>query len=441
MTLSATAREPEIRVSSGLRGPFLFGMIVILLFFGGLGAWGALAPLASAVVASGTLVVEGQRKTVQHLEGGIVERILVKEGDRVDAGQLLVQLESTGARALADVLRSQLAGLLIQEARLAAEREGRERFALPAELDDQRMTPAVISAMTSETGYITARAASYRGQVELVEKRISQLEEQIQGFRALRESQSEQSRLIKDELAGLRQLLEQGYVSRSRVLALERNAAQLDGQAAQYASDIARARQQITESQTQIAQLRRQREDEVSRDLRDVQQKLSELRPRLQSALDVLERTEIRSPIGGIVVGLTVFTQGGVIDRGRRLMDIVPVDSELVVEAAVRPEDVSEVKAGGRAEIRFTTLNQRSLPIVDGHIRSISADRLIDERSGRPYYAAMVTVDPASLARLGSLVPQPGMPVEVMFPTGERSPIDYLVSPLVRRFDKALLEP
>ncbi len=441
MTLSATAREPEIRVSSGLRGPFLFGMIVILLFFGGLGAWGALAPLASAVVASGTLVVEGQRKTVQHLEGGIVERILVKEGDRVDAGQLLVQLESTGARALADVLRSQLAGLLIQEARLAAEREGRERFALPAELDDQRMTPAVISAMTSETGYITARAASYRGQVELVEKRISQLEEQIQGFRALRESQSEQSRLIKDELAGLRQLLEQGYVSRSRVLALERNAAQLDGQAAQYASDIARARQQITESQTQIAQLRRQREDEVSRDLRDVQQKLSELRPRLQSALDVLERTEIRSPIGGIVVGLTVFTQGGVIDRGRRLMDIVPVDSELVVEAAVRPEDVSEVKAGGRAEIRFTTLNQRSLPIVDGRIRSISADRLIDERSGRPYYAAMVTVDPASLARLGSLVPQPGMPVEVMFPTGERSPIDYLVSPLVRRFDKALLEP
>lgn len=435
------AHEPEIQAPSGLRGPFLFGMAVILIFFGGFGTWGALAPLASAVVASGTLVVEGQRKTVQHLEGGIVERILVKEGDKVEAGQLLLQVESTAARSLVDVLRSQLAGLLVQEARLTAEREGRERFVLPPELDALRLTPAVMGAMASETSYITARTASYRGQVELVEKRISQLDEQIMGFRALRESQSEQSRLIKDELSGLRQLLEQGYVSRSRVLALERNAAQLDGQAAQYASDIARARQQITESQTQIAQLKRQREDEVSRDLRDVQQKISELRPRMQSAVDVLERTEIRAPIGGLVVGLTVFTQGGVIDRGRRLMDIVPADSVLVVEAAVRPEDVNEVRIGGRAEIRFSALTQRNLPVVDGQIRALSADRLVEERSGRAYYTAMVTVDPTSLARLGTLVPQPGMPVEVMFPTGNRSALDYLLSPLARRFDKALLEP
>ncbi len=433
--------DPEIRVSSSLRGPFVFGLLVIAVFFGGFGTWGYLAPLASAVVAQGTLVVEGQRKTVQHLEGGIVERILVKEGDKVEAGQLLVQVESTAARSLVEVLRSQLAGLLVQEARLTAEREEREGFTLPPELDDLRATPVVMSAMASESSYLAARTASYRGQVELVNKRISQLEEQIQGFRALRQSQSEQSRLIKDELSGLRQLLEQGYVSRSRVLALERNAAQLDGQAAQYASDISRARQQITESQTQIAQLRRQREDDVSRDLRDVQQKISELRPRLQSALDVLDRTEIRSPIGGLVVGLSVFTQGGVIDRGRRLMDIVPADSVLVVEAAVRPEDVNEVKIGGRAEIRFTTANQRNLPVVEGEIRGVSADRLVEERSGRPYYTATVTVDPASLSRLGTLVPQPGMPVDVMFPTGNRSALDYMLSPLLQRFDKAMLEP
>jgi len=433
--------DPEIRVSSNLRGPFVFGLLVIAVFFGGFGTWGYLAPLASAVVAQGTLVVEGQRKTVQHLEGGIVERILVKEGDKVEAGQLLVQVESTAARSLVEVLRSQLAGLLVQEARLTAERGEREAFTLPPELDDLRATPVVMSAMASESSYLAARTASYRGQIELVNKRISQLEEQILGFGALRQSQSEQSRLIKDELSGLRQLLEQGYVSRSRVLALERNAAQLDGQAAQYASDISRARQQITESQTQIAQLKRQREDDVSRDLRDVQQKISELRPRLQSALDVLDRTEIRSPIGGLVVGLSVFTQGGVIDRGRRLMDVVPADSVLVVEAAVRPEDVNEVKIGGRAEIRFTTANQRNLPVVEGEIRGVSADRLVEERSGRPYYTATVTVDPATLSRLGSLVPQPGMPVDVMFPTGNRSALDYMLSPLLQRFDKAMLEP
>ena len=413
------------------------GWAIIAVFFGLFGTWAAVAPLKGAVVANAVVKVEGNRKSVQHLEGGIVKELRVKEGDRVAAGDIVIVLDPSQARAEHEVLSQDLIVLRATEERLRAELTHRAEMTIPDDLKafgDDRYVKEVWDAQVHQ---MEVRLTALEGQRQVIKEKIAQLEYQIVGLEAQVHAFNAQVVSVKDERVSLLPLLERGLVARPRVSQLERTAAGLDGQIADAKANIAKARQAIAEQVQQTAQLDNDRMTDLAKDLRDTQAKLLEVIPKLMHARSVLDRIEIRSPYTGRVVGLNVFSVGGVINRGDKIMDVVPDKESLVVEAQVAVEDISEVHPNMRAEVHLTAYKQRTTPLVHGDVLQVSADRLTDTKTNNPYYTALVQVDEEELAELPHIRLYPGMPATVMIPTVERTALDYLVGPLVMSFNHA----
>ncbi len=414
------------------------GYIILILAAIGL-TWAAIAPLESAIVAHGELVVKTHRKTIQHLEGGVVREILVADGQTVSAGQVLLRLDDVMARANLNLLQGEADALTAQEARLIAERDRRGSIQFPAELLARRGDPNVAAAMAGEVSAFRARSASVNQQVNVYGQRSEENDRTIDGLKSQREAVQQQAALIRQELASIEGLYTQGYVPISRLLALRRQAADLDGQDGQLAGRIAQIQAGSGENRLQGLSLIDQKLSDVVKDLRDVQTKRFDVLDRLHAAQDTLTRTTIVAPDAGIVVGLSVHTRGAVIKPGETVMEIVPSRDSLQVAIRVRPEDADHVRPGMTGRINFSSYRQRRLPIIKGVVETMSADRLLDEK-GQPYFAADVTVDSSGLGPYPDARLMPGMPAEVEIDTGARTAFSYLTEPITDVFRHGLRE-
>ncbi|WFU36304.1 HlyD family type I secretion periplasmic adaptor subunit [Bradyrhizobium brasilense] len=423
--------------NDSIRSIALAGWLIIAIFFFGLGTWAVTAPLNGAVVANAVVKVDGNRKSLQHLDGGIVKELHVREGDRVLAGDLLIVLDETQARAEHEVLTQQYAVLRATEVRLLTELDHGSQLVMPPDLKARSDDPYFKSVWNGQVSQFDTRRASLEGQRSVVREKINQLGSQIVGSEAQVKSFTNQIDSVRKEAKDIAPLVERGLIARPRILQLERTAYGLEGQIADANASIAKARQAIAEQEQQIAQFDNDRMTDVTKDLRDTQAKLLEVIPKAMNAKAVLGRMEIRAPYTGRVVGLNVFSVGGVIQRGDKILDIVPDEDSLTIEAQVAVEDISDVHPNTRAEVHLTAYKQRIVPIIHGDVILVSADRLTDPKTNNPYYTAFVRIDQNELAALPNIHLYPGMPATVMIPTVQRTAFDYIVGPLIMSFNHA----
>jgi HlyD family type I secretion membrane fusion protein len=422
------------------RRPLRIGAAVIFVTFGIFGLWACLAPIDSAAVAPGVVTVESNRRVIQHLEGGIIRDILVEEGSHVKAGEVLVRLEDTRARAQLNILQTDLDSNMAVESRLKAERDGLAEVKFPAELLSRLEERGDRSIVTAQENLFRARRASIQGQKQILEQRIEQFRQQIVGFQSLQKSKEQQLATIKDELAGLSGLLEEGYVTKSRVLALQREAARLEGETGDHLASIARAEQGIGEAKLQIYQLEKTHQEEVAKELRDVQEKVVEAREKVVAAEDVMRRIDITAPVGGTVLNLAIHTKGGVIPPGGTIMEIVPENDTLVLEVQVSPLDIDTIHVGDQVAIHVSAVDTRLTPTIFGTLDTLSADRVTDPRTGNAFYKGRVVIAQDQLDRLGEHRLQSGMAVEAMVKRGEQSVMHYLMKPLIDSLSRSFKE-
>jgi HlyD family type I secretion membrane fusion protein len=412
------------------------GMAIAIAFFVIFLGWAALVPLDAGVNAAGQIAVLGNRQTVQHKDGGIVTAIHVREGQHVRAGDVLIELSAPELKASERALTSDYLTLLAQRARLLAERSGQHDFAPPAEFatlspDDRPIAEQVMQLQRSE---MHARGGAVSAQQSVLGERASQLVQQQSGYTQQRASLIEQQRLINEELDGLKSIAAKGFASMNRVRELERQEAQLKGQQASMESEYARAGEGIGETKMQSLSVSRDRLEQVESDLKDTQSKLSETLPKLVATREQLEHSLVRAPVTGQVVGLDVFTIGGVVAPGQKLMDIVPDGRELVIQAQLKPTDADDAYPGQKAQVRFLSIHNRSLPLLTGTVRTVSADSFTDEKTGRSYFKTEIVVPEAELNRVRSVMGngelRPGIPVEAVLKVRKRTALQYLLEPL-----------
>lgn len=420
--------------------PLRRAIFTIVISLGGVFGWGALASIDSAVVATGTLVVELNRRIVQHLEGGIVGEVLVREGDRVEAGQTLIRLDATRARAQLAVIRDDIDRVRAREAVLEAERDERDSVTFPADLMQRATEPKVIEVLTVQRNDFEARRLSLQGQMEILSQRVLQLRKQIDGLRVRIDSNDRQLVLVRQEIVSVEGLVRQGLERLPRLLGLQREEARLLGERGEAIETVARTEQAIGETELQRVQLTRTRQEEVSKELRELQGRLFELREREVAAADQLNRLEIVAPERGTVMDLRFATMGGVIAPGAHVTAIVPQEERLVVEAQVLPNDIDTVRAGMPTSIRLSHAGARWTPVIEGLVERVSPDRTQDQRTGLPYFAVRIGVPPEEIEKHGDLRLQSGMHAEVLIRRGERSVASYFVRPLIDRFSKSLRE-
>lgn len=439
-TPTAPLPAPRPALHGSLRGPVLSIYLIVGLGLGGFTAWSASAPLSGGASMPGRVAVESNRQTVQHLEGGIVSEILVKDGDAVAAGQVLLRLSDVRVRANLQVLSDRLSASLAQRARLVAERDNAVEVTFPDRLLAAADNPVVAEQIRAQQISFRSRLDTKQGQVVILRQRIEQLSRQKEGLIAQLEATKVQIETINRELSGLRRLFAEGLAPKTRILALERSAADLIGRQGQLVSDIARSDVAAGEAQLQIEQVDNTFHSDVVQELEKVEREIAELDEQRTAAQDQMERTEIRAPVAGIVVGLAAHTVNGVIAPGGHILDIVPQDQPLIVEAYVRPEDIDKVLPGEIAEVRFSAFSTRTTPSVEGRIAVVSADVLSDPQGKQSYYLARVIVADDQIARLGSARLVPGMPAEVIVNTGQRTALEYLLKPVQDMFARSFKE-
>ena len=445
MEISAKAGSSELHSETGgrfgLRFPIIIGFVIIALFFGALGGWAALAPLESAAIAPGEVTIDTNRKTIQHLEGGIISEILVRDGDIVAPGQALIRLEKIQSRAELELLQGRHITASAIEARLIAERDGQTEILFPEWLLDRLEEPEVIDTVAGQINIFASRQESLDHQTQILRQRIAQFGEEITGLEGQIAAENVQLQLIAEESSDVRHLVESGLARRPRLLALEREAAALEGQRSQNLAGIARARQSISEAELRISELNTELGNEVVQLLSETQAELFDLADRIRASEDKLIRTEVRAPIGGTIVSLQVHTLGGVIGPGASLLDIVPSDDPLVIEARIDPGDVDVVRPGLDAQVRISAFSQQNIKPIPGIVTYVSADRLDDERTGVGYYVARIKLAEKDIAEaLSGAKIQPGMQAEVMIATGARTVLEAIIRPLSDSFNCSFRE-
>lgn len=418
------------------------GYVILLLAFGVFGGWAALAELDSAAVAPGIVTVDSYRKTVQHLEGGIVKEILVRDGAVVKTGDVLLRLEDTQVRAQLEMIRNQYLTNLALDARLIAEREQRKKITFPDELLDANDDSRIKEIVVSQEREFEVRRATLQGEVAVLEQRIGQLEEQVRGLDATQAIKQKRIASYREEVEDMQKLFNRGLGDKLRLREMERLALELEGERAGHLSDMSRAKIQISETRLQILQRQKAFQEDVASQLRETQAKHFDLKERLRALSDILARIEIRATNDGVVVGMGVHTIGGVITPGSRILDIVPGNERMVVEAQVSPVDIDKVQVGLIADIRFSAFRTRTTPVVEGTVETVSADRLTDPATHQPYYLARIVVTEAGMETLTALnlTVVPGMPAEVMIKTGERTFLNYLLQPVTDSLARSFRE-
>lgn len=424
-----------------LRGPILIGLMILIIGVGGFFGWSFTAQLDSAAIAPGIVVVESRRKTIEHLEGGILEAILVKEGDEVSEGQMLMTLSEIQARSELSQVEAQYRTNLAQFARLIAERDRLEQVTFAKDLlADAQTDPAVARVVTTQEALFERRRRVLQGQDAVYREQIEQVGREITGLESRLGADRESLELLQREIAGVETLVSQGYAPETRLLALKREQANLRGNIGDLEAQVAQSRLRIAETELERLNTEEEFTSEVVTELQDVEKNLQELEGQLSAARDVVNRVHIRAPQDGVVVGLTVHTEGEVVQGGETLLEIVPASDRLLIEALVRPEDIDVVHAGMDAQIRLSAYSFRSTPPVAGMVRTVSADRVKDEASGTSAYLAMIEVAEEDLANLQDVRLYPGMPAEVMVRTGQRTAMDYMITPILRSFERGMRE-
>jgi HlyD family type I secretion membrane fusion protein len=410
------------------------------MFVTGFFGWASFAELESSANAPGVIVVESHRKTVQHLEGGIVKDVLVAEGDRVAAGQPLLRLEETQAESNFRLLRDQTNGLEAQEARLIAERDGAAKISFPPDLVAMRSDPKVAQILAGEQNTFLTRKNALAKQIDILSQRNNENERQVAGLQSQQDAVKKQGSLIEQEAAGVEDLYKQGLSTLPRVLALRRQAADLTGQSGQITEHMAQIDLSSEENNLQMTSLRNQQLASIANDLRDVQAKKFDVLARLNGAEDVMTRLDLVAPVSGKIVNLAVHTKGAVIKPGDTVMEIVPADDALEIEAHLRPDNADTIVPGMTAHVSFNSYKQRRLPQLTGKVDKVSADRLIDQRTGQPYFNVTVTVDASALKEYSAVRLVPGLPADVAIVTGTRTLMDYVLAPVLDVIDKGMRE-
>ncbi|WP_374650955.1 HlyD family type I secretion periplasmic adaptor subunit [Dongia sp.] len=423
-----------------LRRYVILGLAVVFIGFGGFLLWGLLASLDRAAIADGTVVVDSNKKSVQHLEGGIVRELLVRDGDQVKGGDVLLRLDRTQVQAQISQLHMEHYSRLARIARLTAEQEAKRDIAFPPELLVAAEESAVKVLMASQKSLLEARMSAYEEGVGMRQKKISETENEIDGLKSQIGAAQEMLAINDKQLVSIRELYKKGLTEIPRLRGLESASAELGGRIGELKSNIARSAETIAGMRIEIENLRSTRATEVNAELQQVLMEGTDYEGRLASLQDVLARMDVRAPQGGRVVNMQVFGPGAVIEPGKPILDIVPQDDQLVIEAKVKTDDIDSVHAGLPAEVRLLAYKQRRVPAIDGEVVTVSADRLVEERSGVAYYIARVKLDLSSLPPGMNVVPYPGMPAEVMIATGPRRAIDYFTSPLTDTWNRAFRE-
>ena len=422
---------PKIDPVREQRRAVIAGYALIIVTFGGFGGWAAVAPLDRAVVAQGVVVVEDSRKVVQHLEGGIVQEVLVKEGQLAKEGELLVRLSPIQAGSNLDTIRNQLDGALALEASLTAELGHRDTITFPDDLVKRQGSSSVLARiMEDQKQQFDDRRNSRAAQVALIEAKIRELQTETDGINIEKESTQKQIEYIEQELTGLRYLKSQNLIPITRVLTMERERTRLEGVVGRLTADAAKATNGMNEARLQIMQLDQKFREDVSAQLLDTRQKINMANEKLVVARDQLTRLDIRAPRAGTVQSLKVFTVGQVVRAGESLMEIVPSNDTLIVHAQLPINSIEHLVVGQAAEVRFPAMHSRRLPIMTGKLASISRDRLVDEATKQPYFLGMIDLSRAGIDQKYREKIVAGMQADVVISTGERTALEYLVDPL-----------
>ena len=440
-TLSARTFGDRLAVTDAamarlVRAGLAIMLAVFVLFVG----WAAVSRLDSAVVTYGIVVTEGNRKAIQHPDGGAVASIFVEEGQAVEAGQELIRLDQVQARAALEIQNAAVDSQTATIARLEAERDKRPDILFPESLTARAGTPGVATLLQSQRQLLAARRGSLSGQGATIAEQIQQARSQAEGLEGQVRALKEQQHLVDDELAGTQMLFDKGLTTKPRLLALKRAAAAIEGQVQDYQGNVARLRHMIGQLESQSAQISRDQFRTVAQELEDARNKLADARERQRALQDVLDRTSIRAPVSGFVLGLSVHAANAVIGRGEKILEIVPRDATPIVTAKVRPIDGEHVHKGTRTELRVLSAPSRQQAKIEGVVTTRSSDVLSDERTGERYYAIQVAVAPEELSRLQEASFSPGTPIELALLTGSRTALEYMIEPLTRSFRRALRE-
>lgn len=416
------------------------GVLVILLGLGGFFMWAYYSPLSRAVVAPGVLKVDSSRKQIQHLDGGIVTEILVRDGDHVKAGDVLVRLDETRAEASMTILNDSLLTALAQRARLVSERDGMQKVIFSELLTSRSDDTKTHEILTAQEALFETRRMALRGQTQIIEKQIAHLEENVSGLESQMSAKQRQLGFTQDELISLRELFKKGLIGKQRVLELEREAARFEGEYGEHQSEIAAAGIAIAEKELEIYQVAKAFNESVANELKQVQAEIFDYQERFNAADHVLGQTVVRSPVDGVVISSGVHTIGGVVGPGTTLFEVVPGQDKLIVEARIDPSEIDDIQTGLPAGIKITAFNQRNSSEISGELSYVSADVLQDPQTGSFFFIAKVKLVETDYDQLVERRLQPGMMAEVFIRVGERTPVDYLMQPLKDSFRRAWLE-
>lgn len=439
-TAGNTVVEGEIIPPTNTLQPMRLGLWVLGLGFGGFLLWMGLAPLDEGVPTQGTVAIDTKRKAVQHLSGGIVKEVLVKEGQFVNDGQVVVTLDDAVARATHEAVRQRYLGLRAMEGRLTAEQAGQEKINFHPDLLKAASDPLIQQHITIQQQLLQSRRMALQADMQAIEESIQGQQAAIQGYEGMQQSRKNQLALLQEELKGTRDLVKEGYAPRNRQLELERAASDVSGALAELQGNISRARSAIAEMKMRAIQRKQEYRKEVDTQMAGVRLEVQADTEKFKASSEELARMVIRAPAEGQVVGLGVQTVGGVIQPGQKLMDIVPNNEILLIETKVAPHLIDRVQPGLVTDVRFSSFAHSPQLVVPGKVESVSGDLITEAQTNLTYYLARVSVTPEGMKKLGSRQLQAGMPVEVVIKTGERTVLTYLLHPLLKRLAASMKE-
>lgn len=434
----AHAATPHIETDT--RSHTNLGWLIIVAGIGGFIAWASMAPLDKGVPLSGTVTVATNKKAVQHQTGGTVEAIFVKEGDVVKAGDVLVRMNAVQAKSNAETIRVQVFAVRAAEARLIAERDGKRSIVFPTDLASAKNDTRLADNLSMQQQLFISRQSAIQSELSALDENVAGLVMQNRGLEESRDGKKQQLAFLKEQLDGMRDLAREGYVARNRLLELERTYAQLNTAIFEDTNNMGRGLRQISEFKLKRLQRQQEYQKEVRTQLSDVQKEAAGLTSRLVGLDHELQGVMVRAPVDGTVVAMNVFTHGGVIAPGFRLMDIVPSDDPLIVEGQLPVHLIDKVHRDLRVELIFSAFNQNTTPHIPGIVTQVSADRLVDEKSGQPYYNVKARVAPEGMKLIANLQVRPGMPVDLFVKTGERTMMNYLMKPVIDQVKMAMTE-
>ncbi len=440
LSAGSDMEDADLQASADTRPIIRAGIIVILVTFVGCGGWAAITPLSQGAVASGKIIVENQRKEIQHLEGGIVAELLARDGVRVEKGQTLIVLDNTRIKANVQIYEGQYLAAKAQEARLIAERDGLDEIVFPDNLLADLDSANVERALAGQRDQFEARKSALAGEQAILAQRVTQLQRMVSGLESQANAKGHQLKLLKEEIEGLRELYAKGHASKQRMLALEREASSVEGERGKNLADIAGAKLRIGETELEMIQNERDFRQTVVDELGKAQEEAADIEERLVASRDVLDHTIIRAPASGVVVSMDVSTVGAVLPPGKTILEIVPENQRLIVQAKAQAQDIDSLSIGAPAEVRILPFKQRLLPILMGTVISVSADSLEDERTGIPYYKITAEISEEEMAKLDGQILVPGMPADVIVKAGEYTALEYFLAPLSDSLARAFKE-